>query len=131
MMHTDMIEQSFAINTETFFLRCLSSIPKRKSGDLITSGQYLNYQAFTYFYGTPLLENSFHGIRVHSGDPSRGKVLFVTVGFTGLVLMFLRRPQERTATRNADFPYYRVFGKPKGLNITAFSTPENFSVRFL
>ena len=61
---------------------------KLKTGDIITSGQYMNYQTFSNFRFRALLKNSFHNNHIELRDTSGEKVPFVYVAFTRLVLMF-------------------------------------------
>ena len=48
----------------------------------------MNYQTFSDLQFTPLLKNSFHSIHIDSTDTVSGKIPFVSVGITRLVLMF-------------------------------------------
>ena len=69
-------------------LRCFPLISKLKGGNLITTGQYINYQTFSNLQFRPLLKNSFHSIHNDLRDTSGEKIPFVSVGITRLVLMF-------------------------------------------
>ena len=51
----------------------LSLYFKAKGGDIITTGQYMNYQTFSNLQFTPLLKNSFHSIHIDLGDTSGEK----------------------------------------------------------
>ena len=46
------------------------------------------YQTFSNLQFTPLLENTFHREHIDLRDTSVAKMPFVSVGITGLVLMF-------------------------------------------
>ena len=69
-------------------LRCYPFISKLKAGDIIATGQYMNYQTFSNLQFRPLLKISFHSIHIDLRDTSGEKVPFVSVGNTRLVLMF-------------------------------------------
>ena len=88
MIYTDNVEYSFVGDTEAPLLRCLPFISKLKSGDIITTGQYMNYQTFSNLQLRRLLRNSFHSIHIDLRDTSGEKSPFVSVGITRLVLMF-------------------------------------------
>ena len=59
-----------------------------KSGDIISTGQYMNYQSFTNLQFKKLLKNSFHSIKIELKDSTGEKILFVSVGITRVVLLF-------------------------------------------
>ena len=61
---------------------------KAKEGDIITTGQYMNYQTFGNLQFRPLLQNSFHSVHKDLRDTSREKTPFVSVGITRLVFVF-------------------------------------------
>ena len=88
MIYTDIVEYNIVRDTKTPFLRCFPFISKIKSGDIITTGQYMNYQTFSNFQFRRLLKNSFHSIHIDLRDTSGEKIPFVSVGITRLVLMF-------------------------------------------
>ena len=88
MIYTDLIESDIVGDTKVPFLRCFPFVSKLKSGDIITTGQYMNYQTFSNLQFRPLLKNSFHSIHIDLRDTSGEKTPFVSVGFTRLVLMF-------------------------------------------
>ena len=87
MIYTDLIEYNLVGDTKAPLLRCFPFISKLKSGDIITTGQYMNYQTFSNLQFRPLLKNSFHGIHIDLRDTSGEKTPFVSVGITRLVLM--------------------------------------------
>ena len=70
------------------FAALLSFSSKLKSGDLITAGQYMNYQTISNLQFRPLHKNSFHSDHIDLRDRSGEKIPFVSVGITRLVLMF-------------------------------------------
>ena len=93
MIYTDLIEYKIVGDTKAPLLRCCPFTSKLKAGDIITTGQYMNYQAFSKLQFRPLLKNSFHSIHIDLRDTSGDKIPFVSVGITRLVLMF-RKPSN-------------------------------------
>ena len=87
MFYSDIVEYNIVGDTKTPLLRCFSLISKLKGGDIITTGQYMNYQTFSNLQFRPLLKNSFHSIHIDLRGPSDEKIPFVSVGITRLVLM--------------------------------------------
>ena len=88
MIYSDLVEYSIVGDTKAPLLRCFHFISKLKGGDIITTGQYMNYQTFSNLQFRPLLKNSFHSIHIDLRDTSGEKIPFVSVGITRLVLMF-------------------------------------------
>ena len=88
MIYTDLIEYNIVGDTKAPLPRCFTFISKLKAGDLIATGQYLNYQTFSNLQFRTLLKNSFHSIHIDLRDTSGEKTPFVSVGITRLVLMF-------------------------------------------
>ena len=88
MSYTDLIEYNIVGETKTPMLRCFPFISQLKSVDIITTGQYMNYQTFSNLQFRPLLKNSFYSIHIDLRDTSVEKIPFVSVGITRLVLMF-------------------------------------------
>ena len=88
MIYSNLVEYSIVGDTKAPLLRCFPFISKLKGGDIITTGQYMNYQTFSNLQCRPLLKNSFHGIHIDLRDTSGEKIPFVSVGITRLVLMF-------------------------------------------
>ena len=88
MIYSDPVEYNIVGNTKAPLLRCFPFISKLKLGDIITTGQYLDYQTFSNLQFRPLLKNSFHSIHIYLRDTSGEKIPFVSVGITRLVLMF-------------------------------------------
>ena len=88
MVYTDLIEYNIVGATKAPLPRCFPFISKLKSGVIITTGQYMNYQTFSNLQFRPLLKNSFHSIHIDLRDTSGEKIPFVSVGITRLVLMF-------------------------------------------
>ena len=73
MIYTDLIEYNIVGNTMAPLLRCFLFISKLKAGDIITTGQYMNYQTFSNLQLGPLLKNSFHSIHIDLRDTSGEK----------------------------------------------------------
>ena len=88
MIYTDIVEYNIVGDTKAPLLRCFPFISKLKSGDIITTGQYMNYQTFSNLQFRRLLKNSFHSIHIDLRDTFGEKIPFVLVGITRLVLMF-------------------------------------------
>lgn len=88
MIYTDIVEYNVVGDTKAPLLRCFPFISKVKSGDVITTGQYMNYQTFSNLQFRRLLKNSFHSIHIDLRDTTGEKIPFVSVGITRLVLMF-------------------------------------------
>ena len=88
MIYTDLIQYNIFGDTKAPLLRCFPFFSTLKCGDIITTGQYMNYQTFSKLQFRPLLKNSFHSIHIDLRDASGEKIPFVSVGITRLVLMF-------------------------------------------
>ena len=93
MIYSDLVEYSIVGDTKSPFLRRFPFISKLKGADIITTGQYMNYQTFSNLQFIPLLENSFPSIHIDLRDTSAEKTPLVSVGITRLVLMF-RKPSN-------------------------------------
>ena len=59
MIYTDLIEYKVDDDTKTPLLPCFLFISKPKAGDIISTGQYMNYQTFRKLQFRPLLKKSF------------------------------------------------------------------------
>ena len=55
MIYTDLIEYNIVSDTKAPLLRCIPFMSKLKSGDILTTGQYMNYQPFSNLHFRPLL----------------------------------------------------------------------------
>ena len=88
MIYSDLIEYIIVGDTKSPLLGCFPFISKLKGGDIITTGQYMNYQTFSNLQFRPLLKNSFQSIHFDLRDTSGEKLPFVSVGIIRLVLMF-------------------------------------------
>ena len=87
MNHSDLVEYNTVGDTKAPLLRCFSFISKLKGGDIITTGEYMNYQTFSNLQFRPLLKNSFHSIHTDLRDTTGEKRPFLSVGIIRFVLM--------------------------------------------
>ena len=85
---SNLVEYNIFGDTKAPLLRCFPFISKLTGGDIITTGQYMNYQTFSNLQFRPLLKNSFHSIHIDLRDTSGEKIPFVSVCISRLVLMF-------------------------------------------
>ena len=88
MKYTELIEHKMLSNTKTPLLRCFFFTSKLTAGDVITTGQYINIQAFTTLPFRPLLEKFFPSIHIDLRNTSCEKVSSYNLGITRFVLMF-------------------------------------------
>ena len=88
MVYTNLVEYNIVANTKAALLRCFPIISKLKGGDIIKTGQHMNYQTFSSLQFTPLLKNSFRSIHIDLRDTSGEKKPFVSVRITRFVLTF-------------------------------------------
>ena len=88
MIYTDLIEYNIVGDTKVPLLCCFVFNSKLKAGDLLTTGQYINYQIFSSLPFRPLLKRFSHSIHIDLRDTSGEKKAFVSVGITRLVSMF-------------------------------------------
>ena len=87
MIYSDPVEYNIVGDTKTPLIRCFPFISKLKGGDIITTGQYMNYQTFNNLQFRPLLKNSFHSIHIDLRNTSGETNPFVSVGITRLVMV--------------------------------------------
>ena len=64
MIYTDIVEYNIVGDTKAPLLRFFPFISKVKSGDVITTGQYMNYQTINNLQFRRLLKNSFHSVQI-------------------------------------------------------------------
>ena len=64
LIYTDIVEYNIVADTKAPLIRCFTFITKLKSGDIITTRQYMNYQTFSNLQFRRLLKNSFHSIHI-------------------------------------------------------------------
>ena len=88
MIYSNLVEYGIVGDTKDPLLRCFPFFSKLKGGDIITTGQYMNYQRFSNPQFRPLLTNSFHSIHIDLRNTFGENIPFVFVGITRLVLMF-------------------------------------------
>ena len=60
VLYTDLIEYTLVADATAPLQRCFIFAPKLKAGDIISAGQYMNYQTFRKLQFRRLLKNSFH-----------------------------------------------------------------------
>ena len=96
-IYTDIVEYNIVGNTNLPLLHCFPFISKLKSGDIVTTGQYLNYQTFSNLQFRLLLKNCFHNIHNDLRDTSSENIPVVSLGIIRLVLMF---------RKNSDIHFY-------------------------
>ena len=73
IFYSDLVEYNFVGDTNTPLLRCFPFISKLKGGDIVTTGQYMNYQTFSNLQFRPRLKNSFHSIHIDMRDTTGEK----------------------------------------------------------
>ena len=122
MFYTDIAEYNIVGDTKAPLLRCFPFISKLKSGDTLTTGQYMNYQTFSNLQFRRLLKNSFHSIHNDLRDTSGKKIPFVSVGTTRLVLKFrkvsdihfvLKLVCKMVASNTLELSYYKGIGRQR------------------
>ena len=88
MIYSHLVVYSLFGDTKAPLLGCFPFISKLRGGDIITTGQYMNYQTFSKLQFRPLLKTSFHSMHIDLRDTSGEKIHFVSVGITRFVLTF-------------------------------------------
>ena len=73
MIYSNLVEYNIVGDTKAPLRRCSPFISKLKRGDIITTGQYMNYQAYSNLQFRPLLRNFFHSINIDLRDTSGEK----------------------------------------------------------
>ena len=94
MIYSDIAEYNFVGDTKAALLRCIPFISKVKNGDIISTGQYMNYQNFPNLQFKKILKNSFHSIKLELRDSYGEKVPLNSVVVTRAVLMFRKTPEN-------------------------------------
>ena len=94
MIYSDIVECNIVGITKAALLRCIPFISKIKNGDIISTGQYMNYQNFPNLQFEKILKNSFHSIKLELRDSYGERVPFNSVGVTRAVLMFRRASEN-------------------------------------
>ena len=130
IIYSDLVEYSIVGDTKAPLLRCFPFISKLKGGDIITTGQYMNYQTLSNLQFRSLLKNSFHSIHIDLRDKSGEKIPFVSVDITRFDLMFTKvssilfqhiRYYKMVASRQVEIPYYRAVRKQRGRGFGALA----------
>ena len=130
MIYTDPNEYNIFGDTMAPNLRWFPFLSKPKAGDIITTGQYMNYQIFSNLQFRPLLKNSSHGIHIESRAISGEKLPFVFIGINRLVLMsteasnihlYPKRRYKMVASRQVEIPFYRGIGQKCGRGFGALA----------
>ena len=88
MIYSDTVEYKIVGDTKAGLLRYIPFISNIKNGDIISTGQYMNYQNFPKLQFKKILKNSFHSIKLELRDSYGEKVPFISVGVTRAELMF-------------------------------------------
>ena len=78
MIYSDIVEYNIVGDPKFPLVRCFPFISKLNGGDIITTGQYMNYQTFSNLQFRPRLKNSFHSIHIDLRDPSGEKIPFAS-----------------------------------------------------
>ena len=73
MIYTDLIEYNVLGDMKAPLLRCFLFISKLKAGNIITTRQYMRYQALSNLQFRPLLKTSFFSIQNDLRDTSGKK----------------------------------------------------------
>ena len=87
-IYSDLVEYNTVGDTKPPLFRCFSLFLKLKRKQIITTGQYMNYQTFSNLQFRPLIKKSFHSIHIDLRNTSGEKIPFVSVDITRLVLKF-------------------------------------------
>ena len=95
IIYTDLIDYNIADDTKAPILRCSLFISKLKARDIITTGQYMNYQTFSNLQFGPLLKKLFHSLHIIFKDTSGEKITFVPLNNSLLVLVFRKASNIR------------------------------------
>ena len=86
MIYSDIVEYNIVGDTKAALLRCIPFISKLKNGNIISTGQYTNYQNFPKLQLKKILKNSFHSIKLELRDSYGEKVPFNSVSATRAVM---------------------------------------------
>ena len=103
MIYTDLIEYNIVGDTKAPLLRCFLFNSMLKAGDIITNGQYMDFQTFSNLQFRPLLKKFFQSLRINLRNTSGEKTPFVSVVITRLVLMFKNPPNFVTNLKDVTF----------------------------
>ena len=86
LIHTDLNEY-VTVATRRLLCCVFSFFSKLKAGDIITTGQWMNYQTINNLQFRPLLKNCFHRVQIDLENTSGEQIPFVSVGINRLVLL--------------------------------------------
>ena len=101
-----------------------------KARDIISTGQYINYQTFSNLHLRPLLKNFSNSIHIDLRDTSGEKIPFVSVGIIHPALMFRKacnihflpkKCYKMVASRQVKIPFYRGIGRQRGRGFGALA----------
>ena len=130
MFYSKPVEYNIVGDTRAPLLRWFTFISKVKGGDIIKTGQYMNYQTFSNLQFRPLLKNSFRNIHIDLRDTSGEKIPFVSMGIIRPFLMFRKVSNihfyhtqfyEMVASRQVEIQYYRGVGRRRGRGFGALA----------
>ena len=129
MIYKELVEYKILGNMRAPLLHCFLFISQLKSGDIITSAQYMKYQTFSNLQFRPLLKNSFHGIHIGLRDTNGEKTPFLSIGIAlwVSVLMLRKIPNnpkgccKKVASRQVEIPIYSGNGQQGGRKVVAFA----------
>ena len=130
MIYSDLVEYNIVGDTKAPLRRYFPFISKLKGGDILKTGQYMNYQTFSNLQFRPLLKNFFHSIHIDLRDTSGEKTPFVSVGINRFVLMFRKvsnihfqhiQYYKMVASRQVEIPYYSAVGRQRGWGFGALA----------
>ena len=77
MIHSDIADYNIVGDKKAALLRCIPFISKVKNGDIISTGQYLNYQNFPNLLFKKILKNLFRSIKLELRIPIEKKYLSI------------------------------------------------------
>ena len=77
MLYADLVEYNIIGNTKAPLLLCLPFISKPKAGDIITTGQYMNYRTFSNLQFRPLFKNSVRSFHIDLRNTSVEKTPYI------------------------------------------------------
>ena len=86
MFYTDIVRYNIVGDTKTPLLRWFPFISRLKSGDIITTGHFMNYQTFSDIQFRRLLKNCLHSISFDLRNTSGEKFPVVSGGIIRIVL---------------------------------------------
>ena len=130
MIYSDIVEYNKVGDTKAPLLQCFLFISKLKRGDIITTGQYMNYQTFSNLQFKPLLKNSFHSIHIDlRARLVKNYTLYLPVSLASFGCLercptFSSNTYGTTrwfASRQVEIPYYRGVGRQRGREFCAFA----------